>query len=65
MRPYWLAWIAQLPPSVASVAMTAKVSAMPSSSGNPERRKGRSARANTNGKTGRMQGLTMVRTPPR
>ncbi len=65
MRPYWFAWIAQLPPSVASVAMAAKVSAMPSSSGNPERTKGWSARAKTNGRTGRMHGLTIVRTPPR
>jgi hypothetical protein len=39
------------------------VIAMPASSGRPLRRNGRSARANTNGSTGRMQGLRMVRKP--
>ena len=43
----------------------AKVIAMPASSGRPLRRNGRSARAKTNGSTGRMQGLRMVRMPPR
>ena len=37
--------------------------AMPSSSGKPLT-KGWSARAKTNGSTGRMQGLAMVSTPP-
>ena len=47
------------------VATAAKVSAMPTSIGAPLRRNGRSARANTNGSTGRMHGLRMVSTPPR
>ena len=47
------------------VAIPAKVIAMPARSGRPERAKGWSERANTNGKTGRMQGLRMVSTPPR
>ena len=63
-RPYWLAATAQPPPTAASVATTAKVSAMPSSSGRPLLTKGCSARANTKGSTGRMQGLRMVKTPP-
>jgi len=33
--------------------------------GRPLRTNGRSARANTNGSTGRMQELTIVRAPPR
>jgi hypothetical protein len=49
----------------ASEATPAKVSAMPSSSGRPLFRNGWSPRANTNGSTGRMQGLRMVSTPPR
>ncbi len=40
MRPAWLAWIAQFPPTVAMVAMPAKASAMPPSSGRPERMNG-------------------------
>jgi len=47
------------------VAMAAKVTAMPARRGRPERRKGASERAKTKGSTGRMQGLRMVRTPPR
>jgi hypothetical protein len=43
----------------------AKVAAMPASIGRVLRRKLRSARAKTNGSTGRMQGLTMVKIPPR
>jgi hypothetical protein len=64
-RPYWLAATAQPPATAASVATAAKVTAMPTSIGNPLRTKGRSALANTKGRTGRMQGLTMVRTPPK
>jgi hypothetical protein len=60
-----LACTAQPPPSAASVATAAKVAAMPTSIGSVLRRKGWPARAKTNGRTGRMQGLTMVRTPPR
>src|SRR5262245_66352489 len=37
---------------------------MPASVGSPLRTKERSARANTNGTTGRMHGLTIVSTPP-
>ena len=47
------------------VAMAAKVTAMPASSGRPERINGWSERAKTKGSTGRMQGLRMVSTPPR
>ena len=64
-RPAWFACTAQPPPTAASVATSAKVTAMPASIGRPLRRNGRSARANTNGSTGRMQGLRMVRAPPR
>ena len=49
----------------ASVATSAKVSAIPTSNGRPLRTKGCPVRAKTNGSTGRMQGLTMVSTPPR
>ena len=42
MRPYWLASTAQPPPTAASVATAAKVSAMPASIGSPLRRNGRS-----------------------
>jgi hypothetical protein len=38
---------------------------MPARRGRPDFRKGRSERAKTNGRTGRMQGLSMVRMPPR
>src|SRR6185437_1243293 len=41
------------------------VTAIPSSMGSVLRRKGWSARANTNGITGRMHGLNMVSTPPK
>ena len=53
------------PPTAASVATPAKVNAMPTSIGSPLRRNGCSARANTNGSTGRMHGLTIVSTPPK
>jgi len=39
--------------------------AMPISIGKPFFRNGRSERAKTNGKTGKMHGLRMVKTPPR
>jgi len=64
-RPYWLACTTQLPPTAASVATAAKVSPMPTSNGKPLRTKGWSVRENTNGSTGRMQGLSMVNAPPR
>ena len=64
-RPYSLAATTQPPPTAASEATRAKVSAMPASSGRPLLAKGWSARAKTKGSTGRMQGLTMVSTPPR
>ncbi len=64
-RPQVLSCTTQCPPTAASVATAAKVSAMPMSIGRPLRANGRSARANTNGSTGRMHGLTMVSTPPR
>ncbi|VWC41851.1 hypothetical protein BLA6860_07050 [Burkholderia lata] len=64
-RPAWLACATQPPPTAASVATTANVSAMPASSGRPVRTNGWSARANTNGSTGRMHGLRIVSTPPR
>ena len=47
------------------VATIAKVAAIPASIGSVERTKDRSARANTNGSTGRMHGLRIVRIPPR
>jgi len=49
----------------ASVATAAKVAAMPTSIGRPVGANGLSDRAKTNGRTGRMQGLAMVKTPPR
>ena len=64
-RPTWLACATHWLPTAARLATTVKVSAMPSSSGSVLRRKGRSARANTNGSTGRMQGLSRVSAPPR
>ena len=64
-RPYALSSTTQPPPSAASEAMAANETAMPINRGSPCERKGRSARANTNGSTGRMQGLRMVSTPPR
>ena len=65
MRPYWLASTTHPPPTAARVATTANVAAMPASKGRPLLTKGRSARANTKGSTGRMLGLTRVRTPPK
>jgi hypothetical protein len=64
-RPSSLSATTQPPPTAASVAMPVKASAIPSSIGRPCERNGRSARANTKGSTGRMQGLRMVSTPPR
>jgi hypothetical protein len=60
-----LAETTQPPATDASVATTANAKAMPTSIGRPLRKNGRSARASTKGITGRMQGLTMVNTPPR
>jgi hypothetical protein len=60
-----LARTAQPPPTAASVATIAKVSAMPTSSGSVLRMKLPPARAKTNGSTGRMHGLTMVSMPPK
>ncbi len=64
-RPIAFARTAQPPPNAASVATIAKVAAIPASIGSVLRAKLRSARANTNGSTGRMHGLNMVRAPPR
>ena len=63
-------WITKVPVIIAffwltKVATTANVRPMPRSIGSPRRRNGWSARANTNGSTGRMQGLAIVSTPPR
>ena len=63
-RPYSLTATTQPPPTAASVAIAAKAIAMPASKGRPCDLNGRSARANTNGSTGRMQGLRIVSTPP-
>jgi hypothetical protein len=57
--------MAQLPPTVASVATATKVNAIPTSRGSPERVNRWSIPAKTNGMTGRMQGLTIVSTPAR
>ena len=51
-RPTSLARTAQPPPTAASVATMAKVTAIPASKGRVLRAKLRSARANTNGRTG-------------
>src|SRR6516225_6957106 len=64
-RPYWFASTTHPPATAANVAIAANVTAMPTNIGRPLFAKGRSARANTNGSTGRIQGLMMVRTPPR
>ena len=64
-RPHWFACTTQPPPTAASVATTANVTAIPTSSGRPLRRNGWSARVNTNGSTGRMHGLRIVSTPPK
>jgi hypothetical protein len=64
-RPIWLACATHWLPTAARLATTANISVMPTSSGNPLRRNGRSERANTKGSTGRMHGLRMVSTPPR
>ena len=64
-RPIALACTAQPPPTAASVATIAKVAAIPASIGSVLRMKLPPARANTNGRTGRMHGLTMVSTPPK
>jgi hypothetical protein len=60
-----LADTTQPPATDARLATTANASVMPISIGRPLRRNGRSARASTNGITGRMHGLTMVSTPPK
>jgi hypothetical protein len=62
-RPTSFACTAQLPPTAASVATAAKVAAMPASIGRTLRAKGWPAREKTNGRIGRIQGLTMVSTP--
>ena len=64
-RPISFACTAQLPPTAASVATAAKVAAMPTSIGRTLRAKGWPAREKTNGRIGRIQGLTMVSTPAR
>ena len=64
-RPYWFALTAQPPRPRPVSRSAAKVTAIPASSGSPLRENGRSARAKTKGSTGRMHGLTMVRTPAR
>src|SRR5580692_4215415 len=64
-RPYRFASTAQLPPTAASVPTAQNAIAIPANIGRPLRTNERSARANTNGTTGRMQGLTIVSTPPR
>ena len=58
IRPYSLAWTAHAPPTAASVATAANVTAIPMSRGSPLRTNGWSARAKTKGSTGRMHGLT-------
>src|SRR4051812_18988769 len=58
-------WTAQEPPTAANVATAAKVSVIPASRGSPLFKNGCSARANTNGSTGRMHGLRIVSMPPR
>ena len=60
-----LSAIAQLPATAARLATPAKASAMPSSIGTVLVRKGWPVRVSTKGRTGRMQGLAMVRTPAR
>ncbi len=64
-RPAALACTAQFPATEAREATAAKARHRPISMGRPLCTNLRSARANTNGRTGRMQGLTMVSTPPR
>ena len=64
-RPISFACTAQLPPTAASVATALKVAAMPTNIGKTLRAKGRPAREKTNGRMGRIQGLTMVSTPAR
>ena len=64
-RPTALACTAQLPATEARLATAAKARHRPTSIGKPLLTNVRSARAKTKGRTGRMQGLTMVSTPPR
>ena len=64
-RPYRFASTTHPPPTAASVATAVNVAAIPMRRGSPLRTKGRSARAKTKGRTGRMHGLTIVSTPPR
>ena len=64
-RPASLARTAHPPPSAARLATPAKVTAMPINNGKPFLTNGLSARAKTKGRTGNMQGLTIVRAPAR
>src|SRR5690349_8044371 len=59
IRPYELRRTAHAPPTAASVAMPAKVTAIPTSIGSVLRAKDLPGFANTNGSTGRMHGLMM------
>src|SRR5206468_13029093 len=64
-RPSSLMRTAHAPPTAASVAIPENVTAMPASRGAVLRVNGCPARANTNGRTGRMHGLRIVNPPPR
>src|SRR6266478_5327722 len=64
-RPHSFARMTQVPPTTARVAAAANVAAIPANKGRPLRRKGCSARLKTKGRTGRMQGLKIVRIPAR
>jgi len=57
--------MAQLPPTATSIATPANATTIPASMGKVPLAKGCPARVNTNGSTGRMQGLTIVNSPPR
>src|SRR5262249_38521823 len=65
MRPYEFSRTAHAPPTAASVAIPANVTAIPTSMGSVLRAKDLPGFANTNGSTGRMQGLMMASAPPR
>src|SRR5262245_19505643 len=65
IRPYELSRTAHAPPTAASVAMPANVTAMPANIGRVLRAKDFPGCANTNGSTGRMHGLMIVSAPPR
>ena len=64
-RPYSFARTSHGPPADTATATSANVAAMPTRRGKPAFRNGWSARANTNGITGRIQGLRIVSTPPK